>query len=112
MRAAILDRTDSATIAAWLWAPLDLAPGQVWVNLPQPTPLTKRLYLTALLAALDAAHSIADAVQRCAFAEGTAWALLRECCGALDGRRSVAEWRERLEGGGGVSMIGSMVTWT
>ncbi|NWG19136.1 MAG: hypothetical protein HXY39_02315 [Chloroflexi bacterium] len=80
-----------------LWAPLDLAPGQVWVNLPQPTPLTKRPYLTALLAALDGATSVADAAQCCAIAEGTAYALLRECCGALKGRRAAAEWRERLE---------------
>lgn len=97
LRAAILDRADMATLAAWLWAPLDLAPGQAWVNLIQPAPLTKRPYLTPLLAALDGATSVPQAAQRCAIAEATAYAILHECCGALEGRRAAAEWRARLE---------------
>ncbi len=43
LRAAILDRADSATLAAWLWVPLNLAPGQAWVNVPQPAPLHNAL---------------------------------------------------------------------
>ncbi len=93
VRAVVLDGDDLATLAMWLRAPLALVPGQLWVNVAQPAPQPA---LTALVAALDGAESIAMAAQRCAMSEGTAYRLLR----TLDRgkkRRSVEEWAGVVE---------------
>jgi hypothetical protein len=95
LRAAILDANQPDTLVAWLWAPLDLAPNQIWVNVPKPL-ARQHPSCAQLIAALDGAVSIEHAALRCAIAPNTAYRILQSYCGVDTQRRSVEDWREAL----------------
>jgi hypothetical protein len=96
LKTIVVDPEPIETLIRWLWAPVDLAPQQVWVNIDQPDALTRRPYLPQLLAALDHAVSIEHAAMRCAIAPNTAYRMLHECCGETPSRQSVAGWHTAL----------------
>lgn len=93
VRAVVLDGDDLATLVMWLQAPLDLAPGQLWVNVPQPPLLHHQAALTALLVALHDAESVASAAQRCAMSERMVYNTLRTICIRRGRRQRIDEWR-------------------
>jgi hypothetical protein len=96
--ALILDVDQPDVLVGWLGTRLDLLVDQVWIGLTAPLAITRRPYLTQLVAHMRNAMSIGAVAEACALAPSTVYALLHDSCGSLPTsvRRTPQRWYSLL----------------